>query len=97
MTVYEKKEEVKEEIKISLSKDVALVLFDCACRVEDLKKDQTIMLDGGERGALIRLQGKLESILVEPFMKNYDELLRKAKKNLEFHEDPEDEGKRYKL
>jgi len=87
----------KEEVKISLPKDVALVLFDYACRVEDLKKDQMIKLDGGEKGALIRLQGKLESTLEEPLMKNYNELLREAKKNLEYDEDSGDEDQKIKL
>ena len=87
----------REEIEISLPKDVALVLFDCACRVESLRDEQVLKLDSGEKGALIRLQGKLESILVEPLMKNYNELLHKAKKNLEFLESDGDEDKKIEL
>lgn len=70
----------KDEITITLPKDAALVLFEFGYRIiEELESDRTITIDKGEEGAISDLVAKIEPLLVEPFMENYNALLSQAK------------------
>ena len=70
----------EEKITIELSKSEAIVLFEFISRFsnEEILKIE----DLAEDTALQKLCGKLESILVEPFMPNYLQLLEKARADL---------------
>lgn len=69
------------EIKLTLSRDEALVLFELLARWED---DDTLdgMLFDGEMVALTRLFGALERTLVAPFDPRYRTWLSHARKRL---------------
>jgi hypothetical protein len=71
------------DVKIGLSPDVALVLFEWLHRLED---DDTLdRLPGllrGELAALWQLSGALESTLVEPFKPEYGRLVDEARDRL---------------
>jgi hypothetical protein len=68
------------KITIELSKSEALVLFEFTSRFFD--EEILKIEDQAEETALSKLCGKLESILVEPFMPNYLQLLEKAREDL---------------
>ena len=70
----------EEEIKISLTKDEALVLFEFLFRFSDTEK-LNIEHQAEER-ALWNLECSLEKILVEPFKDDYLELLETARERL---------------
>jgi len=83
--------ELEEKIDIRLSRGELLVIFEFLARSYDVWKksandDVTSFLlvkpDDGERTALRRLEGAIESTLVEVFAANYHDLIRQAKDTL---------------
>ena len=64
-----------DEVNISLDRRAALVLFDW---LADRKDESNIALDV----ALLQFEASLESILVEPFQPDYQELVDKAASEL---------------
>jgi hypothetical protein len=60
-----------------------LILFELLYRYEDAGDNRRLnLLDDSESLCLSKVLGYLERTLVEPFYKNYDELLNKAKAEL---------------
>jgi len=70
----------EEKINISLSKEEALVLFEFLSRYLDT--DKLEIEDQSEAQALWDLASLFEKELVEPFDKNYQDILAKARKVL---------------
>jgi hypothetical protein len=69
-----------ETVDISIGKPEALVLFEL---LADFHSQPVLEFrDNAERLALVRLHGALESTLVEPFSKDYVQLVRDAKSHL---------------
>ncbi|MBU0679473.1 MAG: hypothetical protein KJ626_15335 [Verrucomicrobia bacterium] len=69
-----------EEVKITLSPEEALVLFEILSRFEESGRLEA--LDPAEARALWNAQATLESTLTAPLDDKYRELLRRAKLNL---------------
>lgn len=70
-----------EEIKISLSKEEALVLFEFLSRVNE--NDSKLMIeDNSEERVLWNICSDLEKVLVEPFQENYCEILKQAREKV---------------
>jgi hypothetical protein len=69
------------EVRVTLTSDEALVLFELLHRWEDSGEIDTVLMQG-EQAALWALSGRLESILVEPFEGNYRELVDQARQRL---------------
>lgn len=68
---------MSEKVSIELTRSEALVLFEFLTR---FSKDNVLKLeDQAEERVLWDLCCSLESILVEPFAKNYPDLLEKAR------------------
>ena len=75
------------EVKITLTKSEALVLFEMLSRYSDGKIDRSLtVLDSPERQALWNLCCCFEKELAEPFSKKYDELLAAAKADLTYED-----------
>jgi hypothetical protein len=72
---------MKDEIQITLSKDEALVLFEFLSRFVDDSKLE--IADPSENRVLWDLQASLESLLAEPFSKDYDVILESARKRFQ--------------
>jgi hypothetical protein len=70
----------KDKIKIELTKDEALVLFEFLSRFSE-SENLDIQHQSEER-VLWNLTCSLEKILVEPFKENYDEILNLARERL---------------
>jgi hypothetical protein len=70
----------RELVVLDLSADEALVLFEFLSRYGESERLETV--DQAEQRALLRLCGKLESRLVEPFAPNYAELLAAARERV---------------
>jgi hypothetical protein len=70
----------KENIKISLTKDEALVLFEMLSRFSDTEK--LSIEHPSEERVLWNLNCVLEKILIEPFKSDYSELLQAARGRL---------------
>jgi hypothetical protein len=66
-------------LKIELSRDEALVLFELLARAD---ANAFALADPAEQTALWRLEGALERVLPEPLLPNYLELLTRARTNL---------------
>ncbi len=66
---------------VTLTSDVALVLFELLHRREDSGEIDTVLLPG-EQTALWALSGHLESTLVEPLEANYRALVDNARQRL---------------
>ena len=62
---------------VALTADEALVLFEMLHRWEDADAIDPVLMPG-EQTALWALSGRLESILLEPFVRNYRELVDQA-------------------
>ena len=73
-----------ENIKVSLTHDEALVLFELLSRFSDSNK-LSIEHQSEER-ALWNLCCLLENVMVEPFKKDYIELLHSARERLKDEE-----------
>jgi hypothetical protein len=69
-----------ESIRLELTGDVALVLFELLSRFSDT--DALTVEDQAERRALWKLHGLFEKQLVEPFRPEYAELLAAARNRL---------------
>lgn len=71
---------VKENIDITIGKPEALILFEFLANFHS----QPVLEfeDNAERLALVRLHGALQSTLVEPFSKDYDQPLTEARNHL---------------
>ena len=72
---------MQEPMKLSLSGDEALVLFDLLSRNED--KDIISVQGEAEASVLANLLVQLESQLVEPLQVDYRELVDSARKRVE--------------
>ena len=73
-------DEAEEKVVLELTKSEALVLFEFLARTSYDEVLKT--MDSAERRALWKLEGQLESTLVEPFLPNYLELVERAKRRL---------------
>ena len=71
---------MSNNIKIELSPDEALVLFEYLSRFSDTGK--TEFEDKSEKIALWNLTCLLEKVMVEPFKPNYGELVHAARDRL---------------
>ena len=65
---------------ISLTKDEALVLFELVSRFSD--SDSLSVEHAAEEKVLWNIAATLEKALVEPFSKNYDEILEQARNRI---------------
>lgn len=74
----------QDKVNITLDKDEALVLFEFLSRYSDT--DKITFEDQAEQVALWNLQCLLESTLVEPFQKNYNQIIQKARDNIRHEE-----------
>jgi len=77
--------ETPSPVKIELTRDEALVLFDMLHRFE--KTERLDIQHPAEEQTLWGLSNLLERELVEPFMKDYDQILDQARARL--RPDPE--------
>jgi hypothetical protein len=68
------------EVLLTLSKAEALVLFEWLASLDPL---QMPFGHPSEERVLWKVEGQLESILVEPFAPNYKELLSQARSTVE--------------
>jgi hypothetical protein len=71
-----------DDVSVTLSSDEALVLFELLHRWEDSDFYERADLQPGEVTALWAISGRLESLLVEPFKKNYGDLVDQARQRL---------------
>jgi hypothetical protein len=71
----------ENEIVLKLSKAEALVFFEWLAR-HDVADDFPVIHPAEEK-VLWRLLGFLESTLVEPFAKNYNEIIAEARQSVE--------------
>jgi len=69
-----------EPIRLALSHDEALVLFELLSRFSD--SDQLTVEGKAEALALLRLLAQLEKLLVTPFSPDYNEWLEQARERL---------------
>jgi hypothetical protein len=70
----------KEKVTITIGKPEALILFEL---LADFHSQPVLKFtDNTERMALVRLHGVLEKTLVEPFSKNYNQLIADARSHL---------------
>ena len=69
------------EITITLNKDEALVLFEFLSRFNE-NDNKEIFQDQAEEKVLWRIEGQLEKILVEPFMPNYQDIIKEARNRI---------------
>jgi hypothetical protein len=70
-----------EEITIRFSKEQALVLFEFLSRFNDTEHKE-IFQDQSEQKVLWLIEGQLEKTLVEPFMPNYQEIVKEARNKM---------------
>jgi len=70
----------ENKVEISLSSDEALILFEFLSRFSE--DEELSIQDSSEKQSLLNLLALLERQLVEPFSKNYSELLENARKAL---------------
>jgi len=73
-------EEPEAIVQVSLSRDVALVLFEMIAAQSD--RPEIAVRDSAEQMAVWKLEGVLESILVEPLRPDYTQLVAEAKARL---------------
>lgn len=71
---------LSESVRIELSEDQALVLFDWLCRLND--SSAAAVADTAEQRVLWDIQSGLESVLVAPLQTNYESLLAQARKRV---------------
>lgn len=70
-----------KKIKIELSKEEALVLYDWLSTFND-GNNQTLLNDQSEERVLFDLESLLETHLVEPLKSNYTELVEEARSKI---------------
>lgn len=68
-------------VVLDLTRDEALVVFDCLSRWDDAQLDLDVLpfVDHAERWLFWSLVTGFESILVEPFQADYGELIERAR------------------
>lgn len=71
-----------DNVSVTLSPDVALVLFELLHRWEDSDFYDRADLRPGEVTASWSISARLESLLVEPFEENYGDLVDQARQRL---------------
>lgn len=71
----------KDEIKIVLNKEEALVLFDFLSRLNESDRNE-IFEDQAEQKTLWILEGQLEKQLVEPFRPDYKDIINEARNKI---------------
>jgi hypothetical protein len=70
----------KKTVTLIIGKAEALILFEL---LHDFHRQPTLEIkDDAERLALVRVHGALESALVEPFSKDYGEIISAARRDL---------------
>ena len=76
-----------ENVTIAIRKAEALVLFELLADIND--QSVLELHDNADKLALARLHGRLETALVEPFARNYAQLIEQARAQLcaEYGED----------
>lgn len=72
---------MEEKVIIELTKDEALVLFDFLGRFNQ-KANENVFEDQAEQKALWNVEGLLEKVLVEPFMENYQEIIKQSREKI---------------
>ncbi len=69
-----------DTVTLTIGKAEALILFEL---LFDFYRQPTLEIkDDAERLALVRMHGALESTLVEPFSKDYEEIISAARRDL---------------
>lgn len=71
---------LSESVRIELSEDQALVLFDWLCRLNE--SSAASVADTAEQRVLWDIQSGLESALVAPLQTNYESLLAQARRRV---------------
>jgi hypothetical protein len=71
---------MSDVLRLELTRDEALVLFELLNRYNDSKS--LTVVETGENAALQNLLCLLEKELPEPFLPNYEELVRQARERL---------------
>ena len=76
-----RKLQAKDEVTLSFSKDEALVLLEMLQRLTDDNEKYLLPLlhSSAEFAVLCAINSDLEQIMAEPFLDNYDELVKKAR------------------
>jgi hypothetical protein len=73
----------QDDVRISLTQDEALVLFEWLSRIDEQTNDfRDLVEDQAEQRALWNLSCLLERELVQPFSANYAELVEQARSRL---------------
>jgi hypothetical protein len=68
---------MKDDMKLELTADEALVFYEWLARLDE--RDAFLCEDPAEQRILWTLHGQLEKALVEPFQRNYRELVEQAR------------------
>lgn len=74
-------EESDDRVKLVLSKQEALVFFDWLGRLNSVERDN-FYVHRAEQQLLFDFEASLEKILVEPFSKNYVDLIKDARESV---------------
>ena len=75
---------IDEDVKLELSRDEALVLYDFLSR---FNREKSLRIeDQAEEEVLNSILCDLESALAEPFRKDYDSLLERARERVRYAE-----------
>lgn len=70
---------MSESVKLELSKEEAIVLFEYLTRNNDAKEFEKFFEDQSEQRVLWDIESMLESILVEPSQSDYLDKLKRAR------------------
>ena len=70
-----------ETIKLELTKDESIVLFEFLIRINE-KENNIIFEDQSEQRLLWNIEAILEKLLIEPFQMNYDDIVKQARNNI---------------
>ncbi len=76
-------QQIKAEVLLRLTKAEALVLFDWLATIDEDKAPPLPFNHPSEEKVLWKIQGQLESTLLEPFQEDYKELLARARTTVE--------------
>ncbi|MDQ3747778.1 MAG: hypothetical protein M3367_02010 [Acidobacteriota bacterium] len=71
---------MNEKIQICLSKDEAIILFEFLSRFSE--KEVLEIADQSEERVLLNVLCDLEKTLVEPFVANYQKILKKSRERI---------------
>lgn len=69
-------------VRLELSAEAALVLFELLSRFSETDADALTLVDQAERRVLWNVLGLLEKVLVEPFLPDYGQRLAVARDRL---------------